>query len=125
VAIGVNGLSQVSVSLLKLIGSHINCIGKRGSFWQYIGETFHKGDLSLGYTCPQENEQLADSSFQWVQHLDDFGDALCKAKDGFNRISTYGEGKIELGKHRVLVRTRLPYKFKQSSRYFTQYEKPE
>lgn len=123
VAIGVNGLSQNAVSLLKLIGSHINCIGKRGSFWQYIGETLHKDDLPPGYTCLQQDEQLATGNFQWVQYLDDFGEPLCKAKDGFDRISTYGNGKIELGKHRVLVKTVLPYKFKQSSKHFTHFEK--
>ncbi len=125
VALGVNGLGADALSLLKIVGSHINCIGKRGSFWQYIGETFQKGNLSVEYTCPQENEQLEAGNFQWIQYLDDFGGALCKAKDGFDRISTYGDGKIELGKHRILVRTVLPYKFKQSSRHFTQYEKPE
>lgn len=123
VAIGINGLSEGSVTLLKYIGSHINCIGKRGSFWQYIDDSICKGVLPQGYTYPQENEQLSVGNPQWVQYLDDFGEALCKAEDGFDRISTYGNGKIELGKHRILVRTVLPYKFKQSSRHFTQYIK--
>lgn len=123
VAIGVNGFSHDAVSLLNQIGCHINCIGKRGSFWQFVEATLHKGDLAAGYTRSQEDEQLATGSFQWLQHLDDFGEALCKANDGFDRISTYAEGKIELGKHRILVKTVLPYKFKQSSKHFTQYEK--
>lgn len=123
VAVGIKGLSEEAIGRLNLLGSHINCIGKRGSFWQYIETSVYTGDLPDGYTFPQPEEPIHSGNFQWVQYLDEFGDALCKAKDGFDRISTYGEGKIELGKHRILVRTVLPYKFKQSSRHFTQYEK--
>lgn len=125
VAMGVKGLSEETIGILRFIGSHINCIGKRGSFWQYVENSAHTGNLPDGYTFPQIEERVSTSVFQWVQHLDDFGERLCEAKDGFERISTYGDGKIELGKgkHRILVRTVLPYQFKRSSRHFTQLEK--
>lgn len=123
VAIGVNGLSEDVVSLIRRVGSHINCIGKRGSFWQYIGDSIYKGNLPEGYTFPQPEERLMNGKFQWVQYLDDFGEVLCKAKDGFDRISTYGSGTIKLGEHRILVKTVIPYGFVQSSKHFTQYKK--
>ncbi len=125
VAMGIKGLSEAEINTLRILGRHINCIGKRGSFWQYIGDSIHNGDILEGFTYSQDDDQLAtgNGNFQWVQYLDDFGEVLCKAKDGFDRVNTYAEGKIELGKHRILVRTVLPYKFKQSSRHFTQYEK--
>ena len=123
VAIGINGLSEDEVSLIRRVGNHINCIGKRGSFWQYIEYSIYKGNLPEGYTFPQLEERLLTGKFQWVQYLDDFGEVLCKAKDGFDRISTYGPGTVKLGEHRILVKTLIPYRFVQSSKHFTQYEK--
>ncbi len=123
VAIGINGLSGDAVSLIRRVGSHINCIGKRGSFWQYIKDSICKGNLPEGYTLPQPEERLLTGKFQWVQYLDDFGEVLCKAKDGFDRISTYGSGTVKLGEHRILVKTVIPYSFVQSSKHFTQYKK--
>jgi len=123
VAMGVKGLSEDAVSLIRRVGSHINCIGKRGSFWQYIGDSIYKGNLPEGYTFPQPDERLSTGKFQWAQYLDDFGEVLCKDKDGFGRISTYGSGKVELGKHRILRETVIPYSFVQSSKHFTQFKK--
>ncbi|MFQ5753387.1 MAG: hypothetical protein ACE5HI_15455 [bacterium] len=125
VAVETTGFTETGFDFLKLVGSHVNCIGKRGSFWQYIGNETHSGKLPHGYTCPKEDVRLTEDNFQWAQDLDDFGQVLCKTKDGFDRISTYGKGKIELGKHRILVKTLIPYQFKQSSRYFTQFIKTE
>lgn len=123
VAISTKGFKEESILLLKYLGSHINCIGKRGSFWQYIGSEQITGELTKGYTQSQKENQHISRDFCWTQDLDDFGETLCNAKDGFNRISTYGTGTIQLSKHRVLIKTLIPYKFKQSSRHFTQYKK--
>lgn len=123
IALAIAGFSEDEIAFLKRVGSHVNCIGKRGSFWQYISYEMHSGKIPDGYTYPKNDTRLATGKFKWAHDLDDFGQALCKTKDGFDRISTYGKGKIELGKHRVLVKTLIPYKFKQSSRYFTQFIK--
>jgi len=123
VAVEINGLSEAEVTFIRQTGSHVNCIGKRGSFWQYFSFEIHDGQLPDGYTCVKKEDQLTTGKYQWVQDLDDFGLTLCKTRDGFDRVSTYGKGKVELGKHRVLVKTLIPYQFKQSSRYFTQFIK--
>ncbi len=124
VAIGIKGLSVDAINFLRTIASHINCLGKRGSFWQYIGDSIHNGELSLDdYTYHRDKQELRSSKFHWTQYLDDFGDDLCKAKDGFERISTYHNGEIKLGKHRILVETVIPYRFEKSSRHFTMYKK--
>lgn len=120
---GIKGFSKDIVTLLKCLGSHINCIGKRGSFWQYVGDSICEGKLPKGYTYNQENEQLTTGNFLWAQYLDNFGEPLCNAIDGFDRISTYGSGTVKLGEHRILVKTIIPYRFVQSSKHFTQYEK--
>lgn len=121
VALGIRGYKEGFVTLLQYIASHINCIGKRGSFWQYVGHATHSGELPVGYTRPKDGNQVSMSNHGWAHDLDDFGDALCNAKDGFDRISTYGAGTIQLNKHRILVKTLIPYHFRQSSRHFTQF----
>jgi len=125
IALGISGFSEDEVAFLIRVGSHVNCIGKRGSFWQYISYEIHSGKIACDYTHTEDDMDLTLCKFKWAHDLDDFGQELCKTKDGFDRISTYGEGKIELGKHRILVKTLIPYKFKQSSRYFTQFIKTE
>ncbi|MFH1777544.1 MAG: hypothetical protein ABH952_08320 [Candidatus Omnitrophota bacterium] len=122
VALGVKGFSGKEITMFKVLGSHINCIGKRGSFWQYVGDVVCEGELPKGYTKPEE-ENVSTREFYWIQNLDDFGEALCNTKDGFERISTYGTGTIKLGEQRILQRTFIPYSFKQSSKHFTRFQK--
>lgn len=122
VALGVKGFSEKEIIMLKLLGHHINCIGKRGSFWQYVGNVICQGELPKGYTKPEEESALT-GEFYWIQNLDDFGEVLCSAKDGFDRISTYGDGTVKLGEHRILQRTLIPYSFKKSSKHFTLFQK--
>jgi hypothetical protein len=123
VAIRIEELSQNKIDLLTVIGKHINCIGKRGSFWQYTGNFITSDPLTTDFTIPKESAQPQLNDYRWLQHLDDFGDDLCKAKDGFDRISTFGQGTIKLNQHRLLVQTLLPYRFERSSKHFTQYKK--
>jgi len=123
VALGIKGLPVDAVSQLKRLGRHINCIGKRGSFWQYIGDECFEGELSSEYTLPHEEIAFSTTRLRWTQYLDDFGEALCKAKDGFDRVSTYGTGRIKLGEHRILTQTLLPYAFASASKNFSRYRK--
>ncbi len=125
VAMNITDIPEEVVSLLIRLGFHVNCIGKRGSFWQYVEHIIHNGPLSKDYTFPYEDTQRVSDKLSWTQYLDDFGASLCSDKNGFDRVSTYGEGDVRLGKHRVLVKTLIPYRFKRSSRHFTQYEKTQ
>lgn len=122
IAIGVNGLSEESISEVRHVACHLNTLGKRGSFWQFTAYDFHQGTLPAGYTCPREEADISSGRFASSHFLDDFGAALCVVRDGFDRVSTYGSGTIKLGEHRVLVPTLLPYKFIESSRHFSLYE---
>jgi len=123
IAIGIKNLSEESVLRLEFVARHINTIGKRGSFWQFIGHERHESDLPVGYTSPRDEANVSSGEFATSHFLDDFGEALCRASDGFNRINTYGSGTIKLGEHRALVPTLLPYRFVRSSRHFTFYER--
>lgn len=127
VAVEITGLNDDQIDILQKLGEHINCIGKRGSFWQYKDSTILDGELPKEYTHPyiENNESRGADHSYWTQYLDDFGKALFTAKDGFDRINTYGSGKITLGEHRVLVKSIIPYTFVKSSKHFTIYKKTE
>jgi hypothetical protein len=124
VAIEVAGLDSEQRQLIALLFWHINSIGKRGSFWQCVGVETITGPLPNGFTVSLAGGQtIQPKSFAMVQHLDDFGDDLCKAKDGFDRISTYGGGAVTFGKHRVLVSSAIPYRRRGAAKRFTWYER--
>jgi hypothetical protein len=103
---------------------HLNTFGKRGSFWQFIALDFSAEPLPESFTVSRTSaspQQIL--SHLNTQPLDEFGEALVKAKDGFDRVSTYSDAKIELNKHRVLTLTAVPYKRRAAGQSFTWYER--
>ena len=124
IAMDSSGLSAEELQVLERLFWHVNSLGKRGSFWQCIGVCNVSNPLPTGFTAALQGGELNHpESFGLVQVLDDFGEALCEAQDGFDRVSTYGNGTINLGKHRVLTTTALPYRTRSASKRFTWYER--
>lgn len=122
VAIWGAGLNSNDEADLARLFAHINGFGKRGGFWQYRDATMLDGELPCGFTVPRHEAGFAQASSYGLTHaLDDFGEELCAAKDGFDRISTYGMGSVRLGEHRVLVPTAIPYRRHSAGRNFTWY----
>lgn len=126
-ALGLTSLDDSSVAELGSLPAHINYFGKRGSFWQFLGIRRHEGILPPGFSLI--TSEIGQHSLEIVgryrvtEYLDDFGPKLWKAKDGFDRISTYHDGAITLGEHRVLQPTLLPYQRKTGARHFTHYRR--
>ncbi len=126
IALAAGGLSETEEADLVVLFAHVNNLGKRGSFWQFQEISRQEGDLPIGFTVPiTEPEWRGLTSYGLVQSLDDFGPALCAADDGFDRVSTYGEGTIKLQEHRILVPTAIPYRRRSAARGFTWYERIE
>jgi hypothetical protein len=126
VALASQGLSEHERRTIEELLAHINSLGKRGSFWQFTGTRTIEGDLPYGFTVPRTEASLSQTaSYAMTLALDDFGDALCSANDGFDRVSTYGSGTIRLGEHRVLTTTAVPYHRRSASRHFTWYQRTE
>jgi hypothetical protein len=126
IALGVSGLSADEEYVLGELFAHINSLGKRGSFWQFKDLHVIDGELPFGFTVPRSQVKFEEAAtYLMTQLLDDFGADLCTARDGFDRVSTYGNGDIKLGVHRVLTPTAIPYGRRTSSRHFTQYERTE
>jgi hypothetical protein len=123
-AIEAAGLSDEDQSALRQLFAHVNSLGKRGGFWQFVGSERIGGTLPFGFTVPRPEatfEQTA--SYALTQALDDFGETLCAAANGFDRVSTYGSGTVRLGKQRILTATAIPYHRRSASRHFTWYER--
>lgn len=124
VALAASGLTDTEQSLLVELFAHINSLGKRGSFWQYLGTEVREGPLPHGFTAkPGDKTSQQTTSHGTAQMLDDFGEALCSDKDGFDRVSTYGAGTVKIGEHRVLLLTEVPYLRRSASRGFTWYQR--
>lgn len=124
IAIEAGELSPEACELIKLAAVHVNHFGKRGSFFQYQ-HTEEWEALPLGFTIADRDTpiEIPRDTYGMSQFLDDFGPELVKAKDGFERISTYHHKAITMGKHRILVQTLVPYRQAQATRNFTRYER--
>lgn len=122
IAISVGGLEAKQIEMLKKVAAHINYLGKRGSFMQFIG-TEDVDILPEGFTHPLHDPMLRPGLYAKSSFLDDFGKDAFADKKLFDRISTYGKGTVSLGKHRILVPTLLPYRLVRSSRGFSHYRR--
>lgn len=125
IAADCSGLTDKECTLLERLFWHIHSLGKRGSFWQ-CSEVRQQDLLPAGYTAPLRSAAFSQPTlYGLTQTLDDFGAELCEARDGFERISTYGDKPMNLGKHRVLETTAIPYRRRSAGKRFTWYERNE
>ena len=124
VAVAAPTLSAKQLADLTRAGAHVQYIGKRGSFFQYLGSEIYKGPLPPGFTAPESPQALLTGWYGSTQYLDDFAVELSRQRDAWDRVSTYGSKPLRLGKDRVLVRTLLPYRVKAEGHSFTAYERP-
>lgn len=127
IALGVDNLGDSECGELVNLALHINHFGKRGSFWQFLGSRKHSGPLPPGFSLRQEDitQYPLDvvGLYRVPEYLDEFGPKLRNAKDGFERVSTYGKAEIKLDQHRVLQLTLLPYERITGGRHFTYYRR--
>lgn len=125
IALHAAGLSRERMEILKSLAAHINYLGKRGSFVQFLGSET-KGVLMNNFSHPGDDPNIHRNAYGFSNFLDDFGEAAIKDKKLFDRISTYGRGPVPtLGKHRVLVPTLLPYRLERSGKGFSHYRRIE
>lgn len=122
IAIATGDSTDSEMVTLRALLATLNYLGKRGSFWQFVSDSMHDR-LPEGFTIPLDQPSWDPARYGMIQALDDFGDSLCAAKDGFERISTYGVGTIKLGDHRVLRETAIPYRRRSATRHSTWYQR--
>ena len=120
IAVDIKDLSSEKITMISSVLAHINYLGKRGSFFQFVGiEVIN--ELPQGFTIPETafDDSFNPTQYGVVQFLDDIGEI--GAKDLFERINTYSGKKVELGKHRVFKPHFLPYKMVSSSKGYSYY----
>lgn len=118
VAIEVSGLADEVVENLRIVALHINYMGKRGSFMQFMGSE-RAETLGEGFTVPVDHGRWNPGVLGVTQHLDELGEV--HAQDLFDRINTYCDKPVSLNKHRVLVHTIIPYRLVRASKGYTEY----
>lgn len=122
VAVEATNLSSEQVAAIKRAAAHVQYIGKKGSFFQFLAGELHSGPLPPAFTTPESPESLLSGYYATTQYLDDFEPQLKADKEAWDRVSTYGSKPLRLGKDRVLIRTLLPYRVRAESHSSTAYE---
>ncbi|HHY73712.1 MAG TPA: type I-A CRISPR-associated protein Cas5 [Bacillus bacterium] len=117
VAINIEKLENDNVQKLKQLLIHINQLGKRGCFVQFLDV---KDSMLLDdtFTFFLEDKKINMPKSLMIQHLDDMGK---KAK--FESINSYSSKSVTLGKDRIFRQVGVPYKLIKSSRGFSHYER--
>lgn len=124
IALEVKKLVDDEIKFLERIAARVNYFGKRCSFFQFVKSDLLQEITLDGFTLPNGNgDDFLSGRYASTAFLDDFGIDLINDRAGFERINTFSSSPIRLGKHRVLVRTLLPYHFKSSSLNYTYYER--
>lgn len=101
--------------LLLRAAPAINYFGKRGSFFQYVGDD-RQAELDATFTQP-----LEEGAWPWGHPatLDDFG-----PKASFEAVNSFNAAEIERGSHRIFVETMVPLALLNSGPGFAHYCAP-
>jgi len=122
VAVAIGGLTDDQINKLGWVAAHINYLGKRGSFMQFL--SWQVSDfLPDNFTCPAGEIPAKISCYGVGEFLDDLGGL--DEENLFERINVYSEKGIVLNKHRILVHHLIPYQLTRSSKGYTAYERRE
>ena len=119
VGIAAGGLSEEEVAELIRVAAHINYFGKRGSFFSFTGAELLEA-LPPGFSLLVP-EELAKASpgYATAQFLDELASEL--PRDIFERINSFSERPLGLGRHRVIRQYLIPYRVVKSSKSYTHY----
>ncbi|MBE3518921.1 MAG: hypothetical protein IMW97_01300 [Firmicutes bacterium] len=118
---------EVVLDELEALLPQISYFGKRGSFFQLLSAGERTTELPAGFvvlrgisaTGTQIGSQVATSfKLGIIQVLDDWGPELT-----FEKVNTYSDRDIRLGRDRIRESVILPYRLVRSSRSFSYYER--
>ncbi len=115
-AFDMTNCDQEAAERLVRIAPHINYVGKRGSFVQYL-RVRRLTDLDAAFTQPLENERaFALPARAHIVPLDDFG-----PEANLQVLSSYTPVSPKRGKHRKFVHTVVPLGIVNTGPGFTEY----
>jgi hypothetical protein len=105
-------------TLLRRIAPAINYLGKRGSFFQYMGR-MEQHELDSTFTTPVEKDGSVVAGGHRAT-LDDFGPAA-----SFDALNSFSPAEIKWELHRRFVETAIPLKVHNTGPGFTHYCGPD
>ncbi|MGE5599463.1 MAG: hypothetical protein ACM3XS_08795 [Bacteroidota bacterium] len=120
IAIAAEGLAEADLAELTRVAAHINYFGKRGSFFAFAGaET--ADNLPAGFSLLVPDDLMeAGQGYATAQFLDELAPEL--PRDIFDRINSYSDRPLSLGKHRIIQQHLLPYRTARTSKSYTHYK---
>ncbi len=120
IALNIEGLEDESIDLIENSLKHVNHFGKRGSYFQFI-KCEGAMELPSGFSLQDDTTNFELDAYGVMQALDDMGET--DDSDLFDRVNSYSNKSLTLGKHRILKNTFLPYRLVRSSRGYTYYSR--
>lgn len=105
--------------LLRRIAPAINYLGKRGSFFQYLGYS-EQEDLDSTFTRVVDKDLGGSAVGGHRATLDDFGSGAT-----FDALNSFSPTKIKPGIHRRFVETFVPFNVHNTGPGFTHYCVPD
>lgn len=103
--------------LVRLL-AHVQYLGKRGSFVQFCGVE-ELAELPPSFTWHVlDNDRSVLTLNVVFQPLDDVGPSAT-----FDRVNTYSDERLRIGKDRIFVPTAIPYRLVASSRGYSHYRR--
>jgi hypothetical protein len=105
--------------MLRQIAPAINYLGKRGSFFQYLG-CLEWRDLDSTFTQPVDEDGGGATIGGQRAALDDFGAAA-----SFEALNSFSASEMKWEIHRKFVETAIPLKVHNTGPSFTHYCRPD
>lgn len=102
--------------LLVTLTPHVNYVGKRGSFVQFLREPYRLTDLGSRFTQPIQGEKIATPARSHVRMLDDFGPDA-----DLETLSSFTSKPVKRGKHRRFIETVIPIGLSNTGPGFSEY----
>ena len=95
---------------------HVNYVGKRGSFIQFLGRLYRQSELGSSFTQPLAAGEFAVPPRSHVRWLDDFGPDA-----DLETLSSFTSKPAKRGKHRRFVETVIPVGLHNTGPGFSEY----
>jgi len=108
---------QIDLARLKKLLSQINCLGKRGCFFQYLPrKTSIELDLPSRFQLTDDPVKLAKGFT--IQQMDDMGEQAT-----FNRINPFSDEPAKLGRDRIIKTGLLPLWLAETTTKYDYYKR--
>lgn len=115
-AFDLTSCNEMLAAQLVTLAPHVNYVGKRGSFVQFLGRLYRRTDLGSSFTQPIGGEIVSTPVRSLVRALDDFGPDA-----DLETLSSFTSKPAKRDKHRRFVETIIPVGLSNTGPGFSEY----